>query len=74
MSDDEAGEFRIVRNGEEQYSVWPAGQDLPAGWFEVGQRGTRADCLARVGRSWTDMRPASLRRGLSGDEDGASRG
>lgn len=74
MSDDEAGEFRIVRNDEEQYSIWPAGRELPTGWFEVGQRGTRADCLARVDRSWTDMRPASLRRGASGDEDRAARG
>lgn len=54
-------EFRVVVNGEEQYSIWPADIDLPAGWRQEGVRGTREECLAHVERVWTDMRPLSLR-------------
>ncbi|KOU21920.1 antibiotic synthesis protein MbtH [Streptomyces sp. WM6372] len=66
MFDDEEREFCVVRNSELQYSIWPAGRDLPAGWSEVGTRGRKAECLAYLDRSWTDLRPASLRRSLSG--------
>ena len=52
----------VVVNDEEQYSIWPADQDVPRGWREVGVRGPRPDCLAHVERVWTDMRPLSLRR------------
>jgi MbtH protein len=64
MFDDER-DFRVVRNGEEQYSIWPAGRDLPAGWSQAGPTGSKAECLAWIDRSWTDLRPASLRAGLS---------
>ncbi|MFE7275914.1 MbtH family protein [Streptomyces sp. NPDC057623] len=72
MFDDEGREFRVVRNGEEQYSIWPVGRELPAGWVEAGTRGPRAECLAHLDRTWTDMRPASLRRSLSADEGSAA--
>ncbi|WP_017236978.1 MbtH family protein [Streptomyces sp. SS] len=71
MFDDETRAFRVVRNDEEQYSVWPVGRELPAGWSEAGKRGTKAECLAHVDRSWTDLRPASLRRSPSVDEGSA---
>jgi MbtH protein len=67
MFDDDQREFRVVRNDQEQYSIWPTGRELPAGWFEVGTRGTKAECLDQVGRSWTDMRPPRLREVLSTD-------
>ncbi|WP_435129063.1 MbtH family protein [Actinacidiphila sp. bgisy144] len=67
MFDDNRREFRVVRNDQEQYSIWPTGRELPAGWFEAGARGTKAECLDQVGRSWTDMRPARLREVLSTD-------
>ncbi|MEX0167515.1 MbtH family protein [Streptomyces sp. LMG1-1-1.1] len=72
MFDDDTGEFRVVRNDEEQYSIWPVGRELPAGWSEAGTRGTKAECLARLERTWTDMRPASLRRSLSPAEGSAA--
>jgi MbtH protein len=53
--------YAVVVNGEEQYSVWPAGRPLPAGWRESGKRGPRADCLAHIEEAWCDMRPLSLR-------------
>jgi MbtH protein len=52
---------RVVVNDEEQYSLWPVGRELPAGWRDEGFAGTREECLAHVEEVWTDMRPASLR-------------
>jgi MbtH protein len=52
----------VVVNDEEQYSIWPAERDLPAGWRRDGFTGTEAECLAYIDETWTDMRPASLRR------------
>ncbi|MBM3779488.1 MAG: MbtH family protein [Acidimicrobiia bacterium] len=59
--DDETGEFLVVVNDEEQYSLWPAFKDIPAGWRAIGPRGSRAVCLEWIERTWTDMRPKSLR-------------
>jgi MbtH protein len=53
--------FVVVRNDEEQYSIWPDGKPLPAGWQDAGFAGTKADCLAHVETVWTDMRPRSAR-------------
>jgi MbtH protein len=53
--------YRVVRNDEEQYSIWPVGRDLPPGWYAEGTEGPRADCLAHIDCVWTDMRPRSLR-------------
>jgi MbtH protein len=60
-SDDETP-YRVVRNHEEQYSIWPLQRDLPLGWEAVGKSGTKAECLAYIEEVWTDMRPLSLRR------------
>ncbi|WP_326678079.1 MbtH family protein [Streptomyces sp. NBC_01237] len=54
--------YRVVLNVEEQYSIWRAGRELPAGWSAEGTEGTREECLARINDVWSDMRPASLRR------------
>lgn len=63
MSDGvDEGTYRVVRNDEEQYSIWAADRELPLGWYAEGTTGTRTMCLDHIGRIWTDMRPASLRR------------
>jgi MbtH protein len=62
MWDDEKAVFRAVVNHEEQYSVWPADREAPAGWSDAGCQGTRAQVLAWIEERWTDMRPLSLRR------------
>ena len=59
--------YRVVRNDEEQYSIWPVERELPAGWADTGTAGSRQDCLDHIDRVWTDMRPASLRRAMAGD-------
>jgi len=53
--------FQVVRNHEEQFSIWPADRELPLGWTAEGTTGTRSECLEHIDRVWTDMRPLSLR-------------
>lgn len=54
--------YKVVVNHEEQYSIWFADRDLPAGWREAGKTGTKAECLEYIKEVWTDMRPLSLRQ------------
>ncbi|MEU2117649.1 MbtH family NRPS accessory protein [Streptomyces sp. NPDC016459] len=57
----EATLYDVVRNDEEQYSLWDAERELPAGWHREGTRGTREECVAHIDRIWTDIRPLSVR-------------
>ena len=54
----------VVLNDEEQYSIWPTGRAIPAGWRPEGFAGTRAACLAHIDAAWTDMRPRSVREAM----------
>jgi MbtH protein len=54
--------FVVVVNHEEQYSIWPAGREIPSGWRETGVQGTKTECLAHITQVWTDLRPLSVRR------------
>lgn len=64
FEDDEA-EFLVVVNHEEQYSLWPAFKEVPAGWTATGPRGRRQVCLDWIEEVWTDMRPKSLRDAMA---------
>jgi MbtH protein len=68
----DTGVHAVVVNDEEQYSIWPAARDLPAGWRREGFTGTEDECLAYIDATWTDMRPASLRRWMSDHEQPAA--
>ena len=54
--------YLVVRNAEEQYSIWPEGREMPAGWEADGTVGPKDACLEHITQVWTDMRPLSLRR------------
>ena len=54
--------YKVVMNAEEQYSIWPADRDDPAGWKSVGKSGSKSECLRYIQDVWTDMRPLSLRK------------
>jgi MbtH protein len=54
--------FVVVMNDEEQYSIWPAGKPIPAGWRENGPTADKQVCLDHIAKVWTDMRPLSLRK------------
>lgn len=57
---------KVVVNAEDQYSIWPAARDNALGWRDVGKSGSKAECLAYIKETWTDMRPLSLRRQMAG--------
>jgi MbtH protein len=57
--------FVVVVNDEEQYSIWPVGRDVPAGWKTCEKSGSKEECLDYVEITWTDMRPLSLRKRMA---------
>lgn len=61
FEDDDDRQYRVVRNHEEQFSVWPADRPAPLGWEPVGAPGTKSACLDLIATVWTDLRPLSLR-------------
>ena len=61
MSTDTQSRYKVVRNDEEQYSIWPADRESPHGWHEDGTVGSKEECLAHIEEVWTDMRPRSVR-------------
>ncbi|MBD9504113.1 MbtH family protein [Pseudomonas sp. BGr12] len=63
--DREDAVYKVLVNGEEQYSLWPQYKEVPAGWREAGKQGSKAECLAFVEANWTDMRPLSLRQKMA---------
>ena len=66
--DDEDGRFFVLVNDEEQYSLWPTFADVPAGWRVVFGEAGREEALEYVEKSWTDMRPKSLRDAMAADQ------
>ena len=70
--ENEDGEYLVLVNHEEQYSLWPAFREIPAGWSAVGPRGKRQECLDWIEATWTDMRPKSLRDAMGKDAQARS--
>lgn len=64
MFDDETLQYTVVKNAEDQYSLWPADRMPPSGWDTAGFKGSKAECLAFIETNWTDMRPLSLRTAI----------
>ncbi|HEY4465148.1 MAG TPA: MbtH family NRPS accessory protein [Streptosporangiaceae bacterium] len=64
---DEDIRYEVLRNDEDQYSLWPAGHEVPEGWHQVGKEGSREECSAYVDEVWTDMRPRSLRERMDAE-------
>ncbi len=53
--------YIVVKNDEEQFSIWFEGRELPSGWISTGKMGSKSECLSYIKEAWIDMRPASLR-------------
>ncbi|WP_435603463.1 MbtH family protein [Streptomyces sp. bgisy130] len=60
--DETAVVYDVVINHEEQYSIWPVGRPLPAGWTAVGFRGSKSQALDHIEKVWTDITPLSARQ------------
>ena len=64
----EDGVFKVLVNHEEQYSLWPEWKKIPGGWTDTGVQGDKKTCLEYVDKTWTDMRPLSLRKWMAEQE------
>jgi MbtH protein len=62
MTNDPNCKYKVVVNDEDQYSIWFADREPPAGWHLVGKEGPKEECLTYIEEVWTDMRPKSLRQ------------
>ncbi|RJG37980.1 MbtH family protein [Motilimonas pumila] len=58
-------QFLVVKNNQQQYSIWPTFRALPEGWQAIGIEGDKATCLAHINQEWTDMRPKSLQDAMA---------
>jgi MbtH protein len=67
FDDDDERDYQVVINEEEQYSIWPTGRELPAGWSATGPAGVKSVCLEYIEQVWTDMRPRSVRVAMDGE-------
>ena len=65
--EDDSRTYLVLSNDEEQYSLWPATIDVPAGWTVVHSADTRQACLEYVEQNWADMRPKTLREASRAD-------
>lgn len=53
-------EYMVLRNDENQHSLWPAFADVPEGWAIVYGPGQRDDCMTYVREHWVDLRPPGV--------------
>jgi MbtH protein len=67
MAHEALDRFFVVINGEEQYSIWPQGREMPGGWHAIGEAAARDECLSYIETHWVDMRPLSLRKVMAAE-------
>lgn len=67
--EDDAAEYLVLVNDEEQYSLWPASATVPDGWTVVHGPAGRAVCTDYVDSHWLDMRPRSLVAAMGAEEE-----
>jgi uncharacterized protein YbdZ (MbtH family) len=67
--DDDNGKFFVLVNEQDQHSLWPAFVAIPAAWRAVYGEADRPACLQYIEQTWTDIRPASLRRRAAESRD-----
>jgi phthiocerol/phenolphthiocerol synthesis type-I polyketide synthase D len=65
--------FRVLVNSQGRYSLWPAAKATPVGWSQALAACSKQDCLAFIGRTWTQLnvRPRTVSFSLmffGGDE------
>ncbi|MFI9175510.1 MbtH family NRPS accessory protein [Streptomyces lincolnensis] len=53
-----AERFVVVVNDEGHHSLWWYGRPVPPGWRATSEPATREECLARIERDWTGLRPS----------------
>ena len=54
--------YLVLKNCEEQYSLWPECKKVPVAWEVVFGLESKKNCIQYVNETWVDMRPLSLRK------------
>lgn len=57
FEDPDARYYALI-NEQDQYSLWPAAIDVPAGWTIAHGPADRPSCVDHIEVNWTDIRPA----------------
>ncbi|MFF2014331.1 MbtH family protein [Streptomyces sp. NPDC058195] len=55
--DDAESGYVVLRNSENQYSLWPSFAPVPEGWETLLPEGTRKAALDYINAHWKDIRP-----------------
>jgi len=50
----------VLKNHQQQYSVWPGRMEIPAGWEQVAGPDTLEQCLLWLEKNGDTLRPASF--------------
>jgi len=58
--DDPQQDCHVLKNDQQQYSLWPAFCAIPAGWQPVFGPEPQAHCLNWLNENWHDIRPVTL--------------
>jgi len=53
--DDAAGQFKVLINGRQEHSLWPAFAKVPCGWEVVLDDTDRDSALKYVSDHWLDI-------------------
>lgn len=57
LFDDESTLFLVLKNSENQYSIWPEILSVPSGWKTALGPKSRQACMDWLGANWTDLIP-----------------
>lgn len=57
--------YVVLINGEGEYSLWLDSIQVPEGWTRVYGPVPRQNALDYIEAEWTDMRPVSIRSGVT---------
>ncbi len=56
--DNPQGQFYILQNQQQQFSLWPAQCALPEGWQVICEPQGQNDCNAWLAANWQNLTPA----------------
>ncbi|WP_312211455.1 MbtH family NRPS accessory protein [Pseudescherichia sp.] len=60
--DDPEGQFYILQNAQQCYSLWPQQCALPQGWHAITEPQPQAACHAWLAEQWQNLTPAHYTR------------
>jgi uncharacterized protein YbdZ (MbtH family) len=56
--DNREGQFYILQNSQQQYSLWPQQCALPQGWIVVCTPASQEQCTDWLAQHWQTLTPA----------------